>query len=203
MTPRCPGQGHPACWRLLVPSHSASTLGVSRDGGRGVPAEPPRMLLPPTWAPGHGLTWVHSRSLLPTAGFPGHLSLAPCQHPISGGPSPPRHPRRSQPHVQRLTGFFCRASCHLTCFHLGRPREWLWQCLRCHRHQRKMQKMKANKSLPSLRLLGECQGVKALTPEVHMEKLHQGELIAEALARSMEIFSLRAQMKLSVSSSSW
>jgi len=66
-----------------------------------------------------------------------------------------------------------------------------------------MQKIKVNKSLPSLWLLRECQGVKALTPEVHMETLHQGELIAGALAHNMKIFSLRAQMKLSVSSSSW
>ena len=185
----------------MPPVPLRASRGSHGTGGRRAPVERPQMLLPPTR--------LHSRSVLPTAGFPGHLWLVPCQHPILGGPSPrpPRHPRRSQPRAQRLAGCFCRgpwgrASCHLTCFHLGHPRERLWQCLRCHKHQKKMQKMKANKSLPSLRLLCECQGVKALTPEVHMETLHQGELIAGALARSMKIFLLRAQMKLSVSSSS-
>lgn len=53
-----------------------------------------------------------------------------------------------------------------------------------------MQKIKANKSLPSPWSLCECQGVKAPAPEVHMETLHRGELIAGALAHSMKSFSL-------------
>lgn len=66
--------------------------------------------------------------------------------------------------------------------------------------------MKANKSLPlchPFELFCKSQGVKALTLKVDVETLHQGELIAGALARIMKIFSLKAQMKLSVSSCSW
>lgn len=117
------------------------------------------------------------------------LQLEPHELPISGGPQPLKQSsslRTLCPATRR--GPQGRASCHLTCFYLGHPREWLWQCLRCHKHQRKMQKIKASQSLPSLRLLCRCQGVKAPTPEVHLEKLHRGELTAGALACSMEIF---------------
>lgn len=140
--------------------------------GAGGLAEPLGTPLPPTQAPSCGADLA---ALLLTSACSSVSRAAPgwciISAPFRGSQPPAASPLLTAPRPetrgvlwQRPRG---RAPHRPTCFHLGRPSEYPWQCLRCHRHQKKMQRIKANKSLPPLQSLRKCQGVKALTGGAH------------------------------------